>query len=598
MRTDSQKLGLLLRDERLTEHQEEVIAMWIKHLKVFKTDAQILGMAYTIREFGLFIKNPYEDAAPEDLEHYLNFKRESNETITNNRVLKVKKSSVMGYRYRVNLFYRWIMKYTDLSVNSELAYPKPKVIKKPEKSREFLCKQRVMALLNNEIITTNRKADRSLSKEELRSKYPHLILDRDNLKTLNDYLDYKIASGKVESYTGFVSKLYFLKRLGLYLKEINKTFKEAKMEDIQGFLSEVARSISSKREADEKVKINISYKAHLLDFYRFVYGFFGEEQPRTYPPVVSWLYQKRKKSHDKLRKQILSDKEIKAMIDCCGETRDKALIGLIADCSARVGEIINTNIKDLRINEISLEGAEYSHSIATIVLRGKTGERTNQLFYSVPHLRLWLLNHPIKEDPEAPLFVSTKESRYGQRLTPVGINKILQRAARKAGVTRHIHAHLFRHTNLTRMARILSESELKIHAGWGEESNMASVYVHLDEKDVANKILENYGLKPKEKEEKDCLLEIGICPNTLCNYGNPSEAKFCLKCGYPLTLKTAVSLTKIKQKEDELQRELFNKNISTAPYSGDIKEAMYQVLKSDPHLIAKLKELMDLSAPD
>jgi integrase len=541
------------------------------------------------------------------LDSYLNHKLEPTGSITGNRFIDVKKQSVKGYKYRINSFYRWVLVHKKLQIEQELAYPKPRVIRKEETTIEERCERRVDALLNNEIICTNRKSDRHLTQEELKKKYSELVLDDKNLEILNNFKNYKITSSKVESYTGFVSKIYFLKRLGIHLKCKNRTYTEATREDIQDFLDEVQKGIKTKKElngnsnsnGNGKIKISSSYKAHLLDFYRFIYRMFEEEQPRKYPDVVSWLYQKRKKSHDTIPKEIIPDKEIKLMIEKCTEERDRALISLIADSSGRVGEIININIGDVKISEVKREAnARYTHLIATVVLRGKTGERTNQLFNSVPHLRLWLLNHPLKDNPTAPLFIATKECRYGQRISPVGVNKILQRASRRAGITRHIHAHLFRHTNLTKMARLLSESELKIHAGWGTDSKMASVYVHLSEKDVANKILQKYGLVPKDETQEENILQKQICQNTFCSWGeNPAEAKFCLKCGWPLTLQTALSLTKIKKKEEELQTAILNKGIEGIDTSKtkDIREAMYLILKNDKALIERLKEIITLA---
>lgn len=598
MKQADEKLKELVSDKRLLPEQAELIQQWVKHLSTYKTDPQILDSAYPIREYALYIKKGFEKAEIGDIRGYLQIKIDSKESITGNRVSKIERTSIEKYRYKINSFYKWILKHTDLKIEQELAYPQPKIIKKTEVSFEKRCERRINALLNNEIICINRKTDGHLSKEQLQQKYSHLILDERNIELLRNFKNYKITSGKVESCRGFISKLYFLKRLGLHLKNKEKVYKEATREDIQGFLGEVRDGIKKKKgeESNEKIKFSISYKAYLLDFYRFVYGMFGEEQPRVYPDVVSWLYQGRKKSHDCIPKEIIPIKEIQQMIDKGTEQRDKALIALLADCSARVSELTNTNIKDIKINEIAADGAKYKHTIAIITLRGKTGERTNQLFSSVSYLRLWLLNHPRKNEPDAPLFIATKESRYGQRLGPVGVNKILQRTARKAGINRHIHAHLFRHTNLTRMAKILSESELKIHAGWGKESNMASVYVHLSQQDVADKILISYGLIPKKEMQEESVLKIQICPNTICNYENPGEAKFCLKCGYPLTLETAVSLNKIKEQEAELQDAILKKGIIGTDISQakDIRDVMYTILKNDPVLIEKLKKIMEM----
>jgi len=593
--TETERLDKVLIDEQLGTQQLELLNRWAKHVRTYQTDSKTLESAYTVREFGLFLKKPYELASLQDLDGYLDYKRETG--FRDQPTKPLNRASIYGYRRRISLFYQWMQKHTAFTVHPDIAYYKPKLVKRERKSLEELHKIRLVALLRNQIILTNRKEDRKLSPMELNIKYAHLLLDEKNLRILNDFYNYKITSGKVLSHVGFVSKIYLLKRLGLHLKTKDKTFKEVTREDIQDFLAEVQTGLTNKKRAGSSGRINSSYKAHLLDFYRFVYGMFTEEQPRIYPPVVAWLYQKRKKSEDRVAKEIIPSPEIKAMLDKAPEARDRALIALFSDCSARIGEVVNTNIKDLKINDVRAEGAQYAHSIATITLRGKTGERTNQLFYSVPHLRIWLMHHPMKDNPDAPLFIATKESRYGQRITPTGINKILQRAATKAKVTRHIHAHLFRHTNLTRMAQLLSETELKIHAGWGMDSDMATVYVHLTERDVANKLLQKYGLATQETKAEAPPCQIQICPNSICSYQNPGEAKFCLKCGYPLNLQLALNLADLKKKEEDLHSGILAKNLDSTILNGksDLKEMMFEVLKRNPQLIEQLRDIMRIS---
>lgn len=584
--TDEEKLKALLDDIRLENGQKELMDQWHNHVQKSLPAERILERAYTIREFGLFIGRPFQEAKPEDVEAYITYKiKDKEESVTGYKLDAVKKASANCYKFRIQGFYRWMLKHSPLKVDDEVAYPKPKVVNKREESRKEKFERRVKALLANTIICTNKKEDRKLTQEQLKEKYAHLLLKEHNLKTLNDFYKYKTTSGEVSSDIGFIGKLWFLKRFGLFLGD--KTYKGATREDIQNFLEEIKHRNGS---------INSSYKAHLLDFYRYVYEMFGKEQPRKYPDVVGWLYQRRKKINDRLAKVIIPDSEIKAMLEACTEQRDRAIISVLRDSSARVGELTNLSIKDVNIMDIGSKDGKYRHNIATIKLCGKTGERINQLFWSVTDLRLWLLNHPLKDNPEAPLIIATKENRYGQRLTAVGVNKILQRVARKAGVKRHIHAHLFRHTNLTKMAQVLSESELKIHAGWGADSKTASVYVHLTADDVNMKILKSLGLDVHEDRlEKEDLLKVMICPNNICNYQNPGDAKFCLKCGYPLSLKTAVELKRIKENEEELHRDIMNKGTEGIDTKGmDLKEVMYQALKSDPQLIEKLKGIIKI----
>lgn len=584
----NEKIKNVLEDNRISEVQRSLIEQWHKHVQTFTDETKILERLYVIREFALFFGKPFETAARQDLEDYLIYKRDENrQTLTNNRVLSVSQSSINSYKLRVQEFYKYLYKHTDYKIDKELAYPTPKIIENIEIPREERHKKRIEALLNNTIISLKRE-DKGLSSDELRLKYADKLLRSNHLEVLRKFYNYKVTSGIVSSNMGFTTKLFFLKRLGLFLND--KTYKEATREDIQEFLAKIQTKLG---------KIDNSYKAFLLDFYRFVYDMFGNEQPRQYPSVVSWLYTKRKKIDDKIAKSIITDQEIKWMIDACDNARDKAIIAVLRDCSARVGELTNCRIKDLKITEKGMADSKYKHQIATIKLKGKTGERINLLHWSVSYLRQWLSTHPLRNKPnfeDMHLFVARKECRYGQPLTAVGVNKMLQKMAKYAKITRHIHAHLFRHTNLTNMAKILSETELKIHAGWGTESKMASVYVHLTHQDVHNKMLKSMGFDLDEKEAKEeNLLKSLICPNHICGFENPSDAKFCLKCGYPLSLETALKVTRVREQEDELHKELFSKDLSKISSQGSVQETMYQLLKTDPKLMEKLKKIIELT---
>lgn len=581
-KTDDERIGLILKDDRFDDVQRELVNKWYHHSKVFQKPQQLLDNAYTIREFALFIKKSFDKATIIDIEQYLQYKENIKEqTVTgNSKINAVKKASVISYKNRLIHFYRYLAKHTSLNIEQEIAYPKPKIVKSNETNITEKYSNRRKALLSNIVIPTTRE-DKRLTQEQLQDKYSIHLLKPHNLQILKDYYRYKTTSGIIQSDIGFIGKLAFLKRLGLHLD--NKTYKEATRQDIEKFLESIK---------EKNGNINPSYKAHLLDFYRFIYEMFGNEQPRKYPDVVSWLYIGRKKINDRLVKAIITDKEILSLLAGCTQQRDRAIISVLRDSSARVGELTTAKIKDVKILEI--EKGQSTHHIATIKLKGKTGERINQLYWSVSDLRLWLLNHPLKDNPEAPLFIALKENRYGQRLTAVGVNKILQKIAKKVGVKRHIHAHLFRHTNLTKMASLLSETELKIHAGWGANSNMAEVYVHLTIDDVNRKILKKLGLETEVEKQEDNLLQSAICPNIPCSFQNPGDSKFCQKCGYPLTLKTAIDLRRVKEEETRLQSQIIAKGTIGINIDGitDMKEIMYQIIKNDKEMIGQLAKIM------
>ncbi len=138
-----------------------------------------------------------------------------------------------------------------------------------------------------------------------------------------------------------------------------------------------------------------------------------------------------------------------------------------------------------------------------------------------------------------------------ERLTEEAIWSSLRYAARKAGIRKSVHPHMLRHTRLTDLATEMTEQELKVFAGWTQDSSMASVYVYLSGRDAEKALLRVYGIKGYEEGERRAQpLKPSTCPN--CGYVNPREAKFCLKCGYPLTSEAVKEVEKLSESVDEL----------------------------------------------
>lgn len=114
--------------------------------------------------------------------------------------------------------------------------------------------------------------------------------------------------------------------------------------------------------------------------------------------------------------------------------------------------------------------------------------------------------------------------------------KILQRAAQNAGIKKPINPHHFRHSRATKLANSLKEAQLKEFFGWTQNSDMASIYVHMSGRDVDDALLNLYGLKEKKPdEEHDKPLRCARCSDI-----NPPNSKFCSKCGMALDLKAVM----------------------------------------------------------
>lgn len=325
-----------------------------------------------------------------------------------------------------------------------------------------------------------------------------------------------------------------------FAKAVQKPFKDIQRQDIENY-------IYSLKIAARSVDVQ---KITIRKFFKWVY------QSDTYPDVVKWIKIKGQRTR-KLPEDMLTLQEVRALIDAADNPRDKALVSILYESGCRLSEITNIMQKDVKIDQYG----------AVIFVNGKTGMRRIRLIDSAPDIMLWLNNHPLKGDNN-PLF---NDRRFQlQALGQDGVQKVLNKLTKRAGITKRVHPHLLRHSRLTQLAKDFTESELKIIAGWTGDSRMAGVYVHLSGADIEKKQLERAGLIDKEvRQKEENLLKPMGCPR--CKEINPASAKFCYKCGMVLDMKTAVEVdekSKIvpevfaeMQKDPEFQR-LFAEAIS------------------------------------
>jgi integrase/recombinase XerD len=93
--------------------------------------------------------------------------------------------------------------------------------------------------------------------------------------------------------------------------------------------------------------------------------------------------------------------------------------------------------------------------------------------WSVEYLKSWLQVHPEESNPEAPLWatLNSKENLL-KPLQYAAIRMKLKRIAKKAGINKRIHPHLFRHSRATYMANYLTEAQMNVYFGWTQGSDM------------------------------------------------------------------------------------------------------------------------------
>jgi integrase/recombinase XerD len=167
-------------------------------------------------------------------------------------------------------------------------------------------------------------------------------------------------------------------------------------------------------------------------------------------------------------KQPLTPPEVKALLKACEAdrsllgARDRAVLTLLLDTGMRAGEVCALNVEDVDFDQRHV-----------LVRRGKGGNgRVVGLSAETLKTVDRYLRRRKAEEGEA-LFVA----RDGKRLTGMGMYFIVDRRAREAGLERHIHPHLLRHTAATWLANAgVQEGELRALMGWSPSSDMVYRY--------------------------------------------------------------------------------------------------------------------------
>ena len=247
----------------------------------------------------------------------------------------------------------------------------------------------------------------------------------------------------------------------------------------------------------------------------------------------------------KLPEELLTQEEVNQMIQKARTIRDKALIAVLYESGCRIGELLTRKIKHMMFDKYG----------GALIVDGKTGQRRVRLIQSVPLLANYISNHP-HGNPESYLWISL--NNYTTPIMHRVIMKMLDEAAKRAGIKKHVHPHLFRHSRATHLANKLTEQQLKVYFGWTNASEMASVYVHLSGRDVDDAILKLNGIEIDSKECNTIAQETIACFR--CSAKVHISSKICSKCGMILSEKEAFEMKDANDKDfQSFLMEMYNK---------------------------------------
>ena len=312
-------------------------------------------------------------------------------------------------------------------------------------------------------------------------------------------------------------------------KKIPQTFSKATKKDIRSvvtWINTTYESFWTKRD----------FKIILRIFYRWLREEEGQQFSRyEYPEEVKWINTGKKRHQRKFPKELLTPEDAKNLAQQTNNLRDRALIVLLYESGARIGELLDIKILDI-------ENDNYG---CLINISGKTGPRKIRVIASAPAINNWLLEHPDREDKHAYLFCGIWGKKRGKDIGYNTVYKSLKNAAEKAGINKPVNPHHFRHSRATELANKFTEAQLCEYFGWVQGSKEASTYVHLCGRDIDSAVLKLHGIVNEEDEQNNKFSPIE-CPR--CKTKNDPSAKFCSQCSLGLDLSAVEHFE--KQKDD------------------------------------------------
>lgn len=363
--------------------------------------------------------------------------------------------------------------------------------------------------------------------------------------------------------------------------EHKKPFKEMTRDDILTYLNSCRRAEEKDPLHQWKGTYNVRLAA-FKKFYRWLYypnlGRKERIKTKPVPAQIDNLYKlERKEESIYMPSDLWTPEEDMIFFKYCPYKVIKVYHAISRDTSARPHELLNRNADEVILK--SQGGVQYGE----IVGSGKTTQRPLPLYNSVPFLKEWAAEHPLKPRygiDKVPLFVVKHHNKI-KRLTPETLHTYYVYKLNKGwnGGNRHYkgyfrqlledplvptedkqiierllnkpwNPYIRRHTALTDKAMQLPGAAFNQHGGWSVTSKMPRRYIHFFGGESSRAVLEAEGIL-KKKGEKGDVLKPRVCTN--CQTVNTPDAIWCIneKCRLALTLEGLQKMKEAQEKDIE-----------------------------------------------
>jgi len=366
--------------------------------------------------------------------------------------------------------------------------------------------------------------------ENANKKLEQFKTSETNKKLIRDFQNYLFSTGskelRIAKLTTQLIRILSYKDNGRLV--FNCNFNDVSKKEVLNLVSYINRQ----KNLSEATKGD--YRRCIKQFYRW----YKDEDDKIYSADLNvrtkalkfYNYLEKEVSMNYKRKQIdpstvLTEEDIEKVVSKgCRTIKEKALIKFLHETGVRAGELLNLKLKDIEIKK----------NMGVVYVNGKTGRRAVQFTKSMSYLVGWLEMHPTKDDPSSYLWLTESTNRMHQPIKHNGAKKLVDRCFVRAYVNKKHNLHWFRHSRASLLAPHLPEALLCRYMGWVIGTRQVRTYLHLCPHQLEEAFLRINGLAQEEEDQKNLPQKCG------CGTVNDSFARYCFKCGNPLSVEVAV----------------------------------------------------------
>ena len=228
---------------------------------------------------------------------------------------------------------------------------------------------------------------------------------------------------------------------------------------------------------------------------------------------------------------LLSAEEIKRLLTGCRSVRDRAIVAVLYESGARVGEVARLRWRDVEFDDYGIR--VHIHDTKEGLIRYARCTWAREM------LSAWKNIYPAELRPDGWVFLSSRKEamNYDQ------IRQRVKMAAERAGLGKRVNLHLFRKSRATHMIQQNYQESVIKKMLWGNlNTSMFNTYVVLSEGDIDAEILGHAGIEARPAAP-DPLAPVP-CPHchTIC----APISRFCSSCGQALSAEVAEELEDAK----------------------------------------------------